>query len=42
MNVSNKFEQIRLFLAKYRFVTVLKEVSMTAVATVKIDGMTGQ
>jgi hypothetical protein len=42
MDVSNKFEQVGLFLAKYRFVTILKKVAMTAVPSVKIDGMPGQ
>ncbi|MEN8806007.1 MAG: hypothetical protein ABF291_00925 [Desulfobacterales bacterium] len=41
MNVPNKFAQVSLFLAQYRPVTVLEQVSMTVVSTVKIHGMTG-
>ena len=42
MNIPNKFEQVSFFLAEYRLVTVLEEVTMAAVAAVKVDGMTGQ
>jgi len=42
MDVSHQFKKVRILLTENRFVAVLKNFSMTAVAVVKIGGMTGQ
>lgn len=42
MNVAHQFEQIGIFLTQDRFVPVLEQVPMAAVAAVETDGMAGQ
>ena len=42
MDIADQFQKIRLLLAKDRFVPILEKVSMTAVAAVEADPVSGQ
>jgi len=42
MNVTYQFKKISVFLAKNRFVTVLKQMSMSTVTQIEADRITGQ
>ena len=42
MDISDKFKEVRFFLAEDRLVAVLKEVTVTSVALVERDGVTGE
>ena len=42
MNISDQLQKIWIFLAKDRFLAVLKQVTITVVSFIKVDGMSGQ
>jgi len=42
MNISDQFQQIGIFLAQDRFISVLKKVTAAAVSLVEIPGVSGQ
>jgi hypothetical protein len=41
MNISREFQEVRVFLADYRLVAVLEQMSDPFVAPVKVDHITG-
>jgi hypothetical protein len=41
MDIADKFQKVRLLLAKNRFVAVLKQMAVPAVAAVEINGISG-
>jgi hypothetical protein len=42
MNVTDRFQQTAVFLAKNGFIAILKKVTGSPVTTIKADGISGQ
>jgi len=42
MNVAHQFQQIRIFLAQKGFISILKQMTVTAMASIELLSISGQ